>query len=757
MNATALRVGLLALALTPLACDKASGDVTNLPQGNVAIFSLGFGLVSVPNDLLGYESVDDTLDIPNDDELDAIDSINSMDGWSTSSHMDIRFFRPVDPATVSIGPGGSIRVFEVEVESVPGKVGGEVTAILSELDPSRSSGPAMDVVFAEDDTDNKTLRLRTIRPLEPDTAYLVLLTDTLTDTDGVPAERSVEFAFLAGEPIDENDPHIGELEEIQPLIQSIFTRLGEFDPGLDLESVVLASTFTTQSVEPVGAALREIAQGSEAALIAALQSSGLIDVDDPAPDPRGEASFGSFAFLGSTADLIASQEDLADVYQGSLTLPYYLAAPDGPLDNGLREQFMEARYARITSDGTPDGDRNLTRFNPLPRIRSTQTIPVLLAVPNANSGFSKPAEGWRISLFQHGINGDRFDLLDVADSVADAGIVGMAIDLPLHGLAADELEFGEYFVGYAYDGTLSERTFGVDLVEGNGEEGPDGEIDGSGANIINFTSLRTSRDNLRQAIADLSAALYSLDQVDFDGGGPDLDPENAHFAGGSLGGIIGTCFCAVIATDPDPPTSLEDPSTVLNTATLAVPGGGIPKLLIGSDSFGPFLKLALAQEYDEDLDTSDINQLIEVLSDPEFRQFVQGFSFSTQTTVDSVDPINLGPLLAQSDLPVFLLEVIGDDVVPNEIPFDLVPDAPLSGTEPLIAAMDLDIATGSVSDPGGLKVAIRFLPPADHGSLLDPSASPAATEEMRAQIKSFILSDGTSLVVTDTSVIQTTP
>jgi len=753
----ALRVGLLTLALTPLACDKPSGDMTNLPQGNVAIFSLGFGLVSVPNDLLGYESVDDTLDIPNDDELDAIDSINSMDGWSTSSHMDIRFFRAVDPATVSLGPGGSIRVFEVEVESVPGKVGGEVTSILSELDPSRSSGSAMDVVFAEDDPENKTLRLRTIRPLEPNTTYLVVLTDTLADTDGVAAERSVEFSFLAGDPIDENDPHIGELAEIQPLIQSIFTHLGEFDPGLDPETVVLASTFTTQSVLPVGSALREIAQGSEAGVIAALQASGIIDVDDPTPDARGQATFSSFTFLGSTADLIASPENLADIYQGSLTLPYYLAAPSGPLDNALREQFMEARYARITSDGTPDGDRNLTRFNPLPRIRSTQTIPVLLAVPNANSGFSKPAAGWRVSLFQHGINGDRFDLLDVADSVADAGIVGMAIDLPLHGLAADEGVFGEFFTGYAYDGTLSERTFGVDLVEGNGEEGPDGEIDGSGANIINFTSLRTSRDNLRQAIADLSAALYSLDQVDFDGGGPDLDPENAHFAGGSLGGIIGTCFCAVIATDPDPPTSLADPSTVLNTATLAVPGGGIPKLLIGSDSFGPFLKLALAQEYDEDLDTSDINQLIEVLSDPEFRQFVQGFAFSTQTTVDSVDPINLGPLLAQSDLPVFLLEVIGDDVVPNEIPFDLIPDAPLSGTEPLIAAMDLDIATGSVSDPGGLKVAIRFLPPADHGSLLDPSASPAATEEMRAQIKSFIQSDGTSLVVTDSSVIQTTP
>jgi len=231
-----------------------------------------------------------------------------------------------------------------------------------------------------------------------------------------------------------------------------------------------------------------------------------------------------------------------------------------------------------------------------------------------------------------------------------------------------------------------------------------------------------------------------------------------HLVGESLGGIIGTGFCAIVAIDPDPPAALSDPSTVLNTATLAVPGGGIPKLLIGSDSFGPLLKFGLAQAFDEDLDISDIPALIEVLSDPEFREFVQDFAFSAQTTVDSVDPINLGPLLAASDLPVFLQEVIGDEVVPNDVldPVNQVPDAPLAGTEPLIEAMGLDIITGSVSDPAGLKAAVRFLPPAEHGSLLDATASAAATEEMRAQIRSFILSNGTSITVSNSAVIQTT-
>lgn len=759
MKSTDLRVGLVALAALLSACEKADVPSNSLPQGNVAVFSLGFGLVPAPNDLLGFTSVDDTLDLPNDDDLDPIASINSIDGWSTSAHLDVSFFRALDPATLSLGPTGSIRLFEVTLEEVPGEVGGQVTEVVAELDPATGSGPAMDAVLAEEDILARTMRLRVTRPLKPETGYMLLLTDSITDVAGVPAERSIEFDFLAGEPIDPNDESIGELAEVQPFVQSMLTEAVAFDPALDPDTVVLALSFSTQSVTPVANALREIAQGSEAGVIAALQAAGDVDVDSTTPDPNGTANFGSFSLIGSTGTLIGSGDDFADIYQGSVTLPYYLASPANSTDDSLLHEFMEARYSRVTSDGSADADRNLTRFNPLPQVRSTQTIPVLVAVPNANSGAVQPASGWPVAIFQHGITGNRFDIVDVADSIVEAGIVAVAIDIPLHGIDSSDADYGAFSVGYAYDGSLSERTWGVDLSDSNGDEGSDGEVDGSGTHIINLSSLRTSRDNLRQAIADLCAVLYSLDQLDYDGGGVDVDVENAHFAGGSLGGIIGTGFCAIVAIDPDPPATLSDPSTVLNTATLAVPGAGIPKLLIGSGSFGFALKLGLAQAFDEDLNVSDIPALIEVLSDPEFRDFVQSFAFSAQTAVDSVDPINLGPLLAASDLPVFLLEVIGDDVVPNDVldPVEQVPDAPLAGTEPLIAAMGLDIITGSVSDPAGLKAAVRFLPPAEHGSLLDSDASPAATEEMRAQIKSFILSNGTSITVSNSAVIQTTP
>lgn len=756
MISKVLRPALIALTLLPVACDDGSDLENSLPQGNVAVFSLGFGLVPAPNDLLGFNSVDDTLDLPNDEQLDPVDSINATDGWSTSAHMDVSFFRALDPGSLSIGPAGTIRLFEVTVQDEVGSIGGEVTAVLGEIDPSSGTGPAMDAVLAEEDVLARTMRLRVTRPLLPETSYMLLLTDGITDSSGVPAERSIEFDLLLGEAIDPLDASIGELAELQPLVQSMLDQAVTFDSGLDPDSVVLALTFSTQSVTPVSSVLREIAQGSEAQVIADLAAGGLVNVDSTTPDPNGSASFGSFTLIGTTGSITGSSDDFADIYQGSLTLPYYIESPTNSTDDSLLLGFMESRFERLTSDGTPDSDRNLTRINPLPRIKSTQTIPVLVAVPNANSGEIKPAEGWPVAIFQHGITGNRFDIVDVADSIVEAGVVAVAIDIPLHGIDPSDPDYGAFSAGYTYDGTLSERTWGVDLTDSNGVEGSDGTTDGSGTHIINLSSLRSSRDNLRQAIADLCAVLYNLDQIDFDGGGADLDVENAHFAGGSLGAIIGTGFCAIVAIDPDPPISLLDPSTVLNTATLAVPGGGIPKLLIGSDSFGPLLKFGLAQAFDEELDISDIPALIEVLENPEFREFVQDFAFAAQTAVDSVDPINLGPLLTATDLPVFLQEVVGDEVVPNDVldAINQVPDAPLAGTEPLIAAMGLQVITSSASDPAGLKVAIRFSPPAEHGSLLDPGPSPAATAEMRAQVRSFILSNGTNVTVADPSVID---
>jgi len=93
-------------------------------------------------------------------------------------------------------------------------------------------------------------------------------------------------------------------------------------------------------------------------------------------------------------------------------------------------------------------------------------------------------------------------------------------------------------------------------------------------------------------------------------------------------------------------------------------------------------------------------------------------------------------------------EVINDQVIPN-----VVPGAPLSGTEALMRVMGLSSYGTSQQNPDGLRVAGRFLPPASHGSLLSPASSPVATAEMQKQMASFIASHGGQILVTDESTM----
>ncbi len=393
----------------------------------------------------------------------------------------------------------------------------------------------------------------------------------------------------------------------------------------------------------------------------------------------------------------------ADVYIGTLEVPYYLTAPSPTDPTAALTQYWTGL------DGTP-----LTWFNPEPVATGSQTIPLLMTVPNAASiaGDTPPAGGWPVVIFQHGITADRSSMLAIADSLADAGFVVVAIDLPLHGItdssndlhADNTTQFAE-----------TERTFYLDLVDNvTLEPGPDGVIDESGQHFINLQSLLTSRDNLRQSVADLLVLRSSLAGI----GSPELNTTEVHFVGHSLGGIVGTVY---LALEQD-----------IVSASLAMPGGGIARLLEGSATFGPVIQDALAA-----------NGLVPGTS--EYNTFL----VVAQTAMDAGDPINFA-VTAAADHPIHMIEVVGgggnlpDQVVPNS-----VPGAPLSGTEPLAAMMGLASIITTTSGVDGI---VRFSA-GDHRSLLVPTASPAATVEMQSEVAGFLASGGSTIVITDPSVI----
>ena len=176
---------------------------------------------------------------------------------------------------------------------------------------------------------------------------------------------------------------------------------------------------------------------------------------------------------------------------------------------------------------------HLSRFNPVPVVQANPNIPLFVTVPNAASGRAKPAAGWPVVIFQHGLRGNRTQSAAIAAAYAAQGFVVAAIDIPLHGITAA--------ANPLYQGAL-ERTFNLDLVNNaTGAPGPDGAIDPSGTHIINLTSLLTSRDNLRQAATDIAQLSVSLPGLDLDGDAvSDIDANRIHYSGISLGGIVGT-------------------------------------------------------------------------------------------------------------------------------------------------------------------------------------------------------------------------
>lgn len=397
------------------------------------------------------------------------------------------------------------------------------------------------------------------------------------------------------------------------------------------------------------------------------------------------------AAVGTTKLASAALQGKANIHVGTLDLPYYLDAAN------VKTSFWKGAAGSL-----------LSRFNPTPVATSTKTVPVLMTVPNGTSaaGAVAPAKGWPVVIYQHGITSNRLSGLALADALADAGFAMIAIDLPLHGVTDKTSPL--YAEKY-------ERTFNVDLVNNTTKAaGADGKIDDSGEHFINLSSLLTSRDNIRQGISDLTVLRKSLVNA-----AVKLDTSKVGFIGISLGSMVGTGYLSQ--------------ETTVTPATLSVPGGGIARLLDGSQSFGPIIRAGLAQAGLQS-GTADYDTFMAV----------------TQMIVDPADPIVLGAKAAATH-PIHLTEVVGvngmnsDTVIPNR-----VTGAPLSGTEPLISIMGLKKVTQTAAGSG----AVRFSA-GEHASLLKPDKSLATTVEMQRQSAIFQATRGASIVITDPSVIST--
>jgi len=674
--------------------------------------------IPLPNNLLFAGTTDLTLnfDAAVEDPTDITDpfvALSTLDGWSTVAPWAASFTSQtgdsIDPASVT--PGGSVRMFEVTLTGP----GGGVTGVVRELAPGvefvatvtgEVSDPTVGGPF-DGPRIAEQVAIILLAPLKELTSYMVVMTNGIQDVNGndsTPdqqyfiAKRTQPLVDAQGNstlPLLDNTT-AGLLEPLRQLTNSqLFAAAGE---GINPADVVVSWVATTQNITSTLGALR--------AFVTAPGANVLV--------PTGF----------TTADVVPGVPGIADIWFGTLDVPYYNEAATATNPLGPLSSFWQAppcgASAVCSGLGLDPTSTNLTFVNPVPVPTSTQTIPVLLTLPNAKSGHMKPMSGWPIVIFQHPLGADRSTALAIADTLASLGFAVIAIDHAMHGIT--DITNPLYAGNTPFPGDR-ERTFDVDYTDNaTGALGPDGIIDPSGRFAIFLGSTLSTLGNGRQIVADLFVMAATIPTISFgpvakgDDPEPAFDASRMHFVGMSLGSLAGVVFLAMEPT--------------VTTGTLNVGGCGYSGILTNSVGLSPIFNAFLQSAAGIEPGSEDYN----------------AFYLAFQTIIDSVDCVNYAAIAGGGNA-ILGQEVLGDLVIPN-----FVPTNPLAGTEPMFALMGLTGIDSTTVVPSGVHAAVRFIA-GSHSSFLDPSIDPAVTFEMQGEMASMTSTDGTTVVITDPSVI----
>ncbi len=658
-----------------------------------AAFDPARGVLPFPHNLLYTGTRDLTLNPPvaNPNNVgDPAVALSALDGFSTTEKWVATFLNTTPPARVpgaidpaSVVPGQSVRVFQVTTQQFLA-----VTSIIRELTP----GVDFTAVAS-----GSVVAIIPLKPLQQYSSFMAVLTNGIRDTAGNDATPDQTYFLTKRRTswLDANgnstyalisDATARSLEPLRRITQSM--ELNAASKGINPDDIVLSWTVQTQSITPTLKLLRSIAAPMRVLA---------------APTGLNTTAVGGFG--------------LANIVIGVIDLPYYSGIPSAQNPVAPLTDFWRAPPGGYVPPfdqfGLDPTSTNITIANPFPALTGIQTVPFILTVPSAASGFAKPAAGWPVVIYVHGITRNRTDMLAMADAIASAGFVFIAIDQPLHGVVpAVAPQLAPFYIENTPFGALAnERTFDADYWNNaSGALGPDGITDASGASYFNLGNLLAVRDNLRQAQVDYSTLAVSLQNISIDGDAtPDLNPFNVSVVAHSLGTFTATGFLAV--------------EPIVSRAYFNA-GGAISLRTVEAGFFGIQIRAGLAA--------------VGVL--PGTSAFEQ-FMTVGQTVLEATDPANWAAE-AIARIPILHNQVVNDQVVPNT-----VAGAPMAGNEGLNRLLGLSSYSTSQANPDGLRAVARFLPPAEHGSLISPAAAPAVTAEMQRQMVSFIASGGTFVSV----------
>lgn len=705
----ALVVALSAASLA--ACDSSDDDSSQLAPANL---QFSFGLentkeiandnnIPMPNDLyfidiegdgdsasnnlvfFGCGDSDTTVEPKVDNATKC--SLEDLNGWSTTAPFTLPMsgdIAQLDTDTFE----DSIRIFDTS--------------------GSRISELQYDQDFTVRTTEFNHLQILPLIPFKSESQYTLAITNNLMSTSGEEVKRATSFDDLL-ESTPETALEIAYYAQIENVLATLASE------SISKDSILYASQITTQSIGKTLISLANAPYNSISGITsdiapkphlagAGLPSDildqvvggiiGKITPTDPA-DPIEPAPFDPELCQGGSLDFML---ECVRKLPAKIELPYYLkdsmALQGNCSEDPINQEKAEFWFA-IDGINVKDNESYFESYNyskascvdlysnwnvddgsQKPTQSAIQTLDVQVVLPKEPTRLNPaPKDGWPVIIFSHGItaakefgNGGML-LLDnfVQTEFAKQGYVVIAIDHPLHNSRAVDLN---------PDGDSDSRN---DTYEINASQSLRGLFSGNDSadikNYLKADSLLTSRDNLRQSIADLINLRASIgDQLFYtDNSDPanptqvpvPLDSSNVYVMGHSMGSIAAASFSGIVKGTP----------TDINGTILANPGAGIAGILMNSVWLGhsevppaikalPEYRLRMAAELGLESNLDAVREYAEQnptaykqKSDQLSPEYLSEFQYLIQAVVDTIDPINYA--VALKNKPILSLTVAG--------------------------------------------------------------------------------------------------
>ncbi len=695
-----------------------AAEVTFDPANNVVPFPNDVlranGKVNLPNPKTGQPLTAQDCAAATDTAIQLYCGLNTLDGFSTLT-------APVSESSDTLA---ALTQGNLDPASVTAKSVGLVPLVSQAPEPTRTQpqvSPCVSCLSSAPETEPEQLQWRLEAPLDEKTTYLAFVTSEVKDKQGKAVIASPAFALVRSQsPLVENGKSAVNIltdeqaQRLEPLRAALSPALdGLAAKGIPRENLVLAWAFTTQSE---GTVLDQL-----------------------------------YGLPAQVPGLPAAPTFVADA-----TAQYTAIANNAgiPID-GIDKFFVGELVTPVAVTGT-GGTLDPTAPKPEP-------VSFVMAIPTTPA----PAAGRPVTIFGHGLTRWRNDVLPIANALAKAGQVTIAIDALFHGdrssctgstaatkqasddaacadpskqkcngdpiagrcVARNEADRAACTPGPAGNATCGAAGQGRCVAADSKCEGGDFARDASGRpnisgwNIINLTNFFATRDNFRQAVIDQSQLVRIIRSTGGTGlaqaAGTTFDGATIHYVGQSLGAILGSLFNAA-----SPDTS----RVVLN-----VPAGTLPQVILTAPSFEAQKTALLAALAQQGI----------MPGTPAFDTFIG----TAQWILDPADPANMAYRIVHPPAPnanrkAFIQFIEGDQTLPNPTNLAVVRGANRTfvPTPPSFGCVD-PLFCYEFTEQGDAFDATTATPATRHGFLLAPpqgSRGVALTTKAQGQVATFI-------------------